>query len=210
MSVFTTIRATCPTQSRQRPWFHCHLLKSGNHSSAHYAVFSSLPLTLPSVPQHPTLEHPQPVCFSEQERPTATSLQDNRHNYTAVHLYRYAAKQNAARLKTPGAMIARRPSIQYVIVFFIRSVSIWRCLSQIFNFAPFKVLICYLQTVTESCVLLTSQGHILIFSAFTSRPAVRLLPNKSSVVFYTVFVISLSTLTLAGGVAITNKRTPYN
>jgi hypothetical protein len=137
--VFSTMRTTCPTQPRQRPWFHHHLLKTINHASPHYAVFSSLPLILPSIPQHAILEHSQPVCFSEHKRPPVTSLQDNMHSYTAVHVYRYVVQQNAERQMTPDHVITWRPSVHRVTTFFIGSVLIWRWLSQIFNFAPFNL-----------------------------------------------------------------------
>jgi hypothetical protein len=172
-SAFSTMCATCPTQSRQRPWFHHHMLQIANHVSPHYAVFSSLPLILPSIPLHPTLEHPQPVRFSKQERPTVTSLQDNRHSDTAVLLYRHVVKQNAARQQTPDRTIASRPSIQWVTIFFIPSVLIWWCLSQIFHFAPFQSS--YLLSSDSDWVLrsVDQSRTRLTFSAFTSRPAVR-------------------------------------
>jgi hypothetical protein len=55
-------------------------------------VFSGLPLIPPSIPQHPILKHHQPVWFSEQERPTVTSLQDTRHICTAVYTVCHVVK----------------------------------------------------------------------------------------------------------------------
>jgi hypothetical protein len=37
-------------------------------------------------PQHPTLKHPQPTFLSQFERPSFTTVQNNRQNYSSAYL----------------------------------------------------------------------------------------------------------------------------
>jgi len=198
------MRAMRPTQSRQRPWFHHHLLKTANRASPHYAMFSILPIILPSIPQHPISQHPQPVCISEQERPTVTSLHDTRHSHTTAHLYRYVVNRTQRHKTLRPTRQQGGPQFNVLSFSSYTQFSFGGVLPRYFTLSPpqFSLLIFRLWVSPALCW--PAMKTYFIFSAFTSRPAVRLLPNKASVVFYTVFVISLNTFTLAGGVASTN------
>jgi hypothetical protein len=44
------------------------------------------PLRPKYPPQHPILEHPQPMFLPQCERPSLTPLQNNRQNYSSVYL----------------------------------------------------------------------------------------------------------------------------
>ena len=59
-------------------------------SPSHYAVLSTplspCPLRPKYSPQHPVLKHPQPTFPPQCERPSITPIQNNRQNYSSVHL----------------------------------------------------------------------------------------------------------------------------
>ena len=48
-----------------------------------------VPLRPTYAPQHPILKHPQPTFLPQCERPRFTSIQNNRQNYSSVHLNLY-------------------------------------------------------------------------------------------------------------------------
>ena len=88
------IRATCPAHLifldliTQQYW-----VRSTDHSAPHYVIFSSprylVPFRPKYSPQHPVLKHPCPMFLPLCERPCFTPIQNNRQNYSSVHLNLY-------------------------------------------------------------------------------------------------------------------------
>jgi len=68
-------------------WWEIHIMKLLFISLLHSRY---LVLLRPKyLPQHPVVEHPQPMFLPRCERPSFTSIQSKRQNYTAVYLNLY-------------------------------------------------------------------------------------------------------------------------
>ena len=84
--LFSPTRATCPAHLIMLDVITlticCDAYRSGSNSlfNSFYSPLTLSPVDPKHLPQHPVLEHPQPMLLPQSERPSFTPIQNNRQN----------------------------------------------------------------------------------------------------------------------------------
>ena len=99
---------------------------------------TSVLLTPKYSPQHPILKHPQPTVLPERERPSFTSIHNNRQIYSSVYLNLYIFGQQTGKQKIPHRMIAKIPWLQCAPNFFLNRSLLVRGFPNNLNVPPFQ------------------------------------------------------------------------
>jgi hypothetical protein len=84
-----------------------------------------IPLWSKYSPQHHVLKHPQSMFLPSSHRPSFTSTQNHRQNYSFVHSNFYIFWQQTRRQKVLDRMVASIARIQFLYLIQWRNSKVW-------------------------------------------------------------------------------------
>jgi hypothetical protein len=163
-----------------------YLVRSTVHKAPHYLVFSTpcylCHLRLKYLPQHPILEHPQPMFLNVRDQVS--------HPYEKQAKLQFCISQSSFfwiaswNTKDFAPNDTKHCLTSMCSYFFMNAILFCKGSSQIFKLFHLSndllSLCCY-----SSCILVSRHEHILSFIRLYSRPVSLLVANKASVSSFT-------------------------